>query len=409
MIDVLGSEKRRRRTTQEKIAIVQQSFEPGMTVSLVARQHGVAASQLFLWRKQYQEGSLTAVAAGEQVVPASELAAAMKQIKELQRLLGKKTMENELLKEAVEYGRGKKVDSARALIARGWGVSLVSRCLRVSRAQLHVILRRTDDWKDGRRSRHTDDTDVLRRIHHVIGELLTYGYRRVWALLRRQTELDGMPAINAKRVYRIMCQNALLLERKTAVPPSKRAHTGRVAVKESNQRWCSDGFEFCCDNGERLRVTFALDCCDREALHWAVTTGGFNSETVQDVMLGAVERRFGSELPASPVEWLTDNGSCYRANETRQFARMLGLEPKNTAVRSPESNGITESFVKTIKRDYISIMPKPDGLTAAKNLAEAFEHYNEWHPHSALGYRSPREYLRQRASNGLSDNRYLEI
>ncbi|EFC9801615.1 IS3 family transposase [Escherichia coli] len=409
MIDVLGPEKRRRRTTQEKIAIVQQSFEPGMTVSLVARQHGVAASQLFLWRKQYQEGSLTAVAAGEQIVPASELAAAMKQIKELQRLLGKKTMENELLKEAVEYGRGKKVDSARALIARGWGVSLVSRCLRVSRAQLHVILRRTDDWKDSRRSRHSDDTDVLLRIHHVIGELPTYGYRRVWALLRRQAELDGMPAINAKRVYRIMRQNALLLERKTAVPPSKRAHTGKVAVKESNQRWCSDGFEFRCDNGEKLRVTFALDCCDREALHWAVTTGGFDSETVQDVMLGAVERRFGNELPASPVEWLTDNGSCYRANETRQFARMLGLEPKNTAVRSPESNGIAESFVKTIKRDYISIMPKPDGLTAAKNLAEAFEHYNEWHPHSALGYRSPREYLRQQASNGLSDNRCLEI
>ncbi len=301
------------------------------------------------------------------------------------------------------------MDSARALIARGWGVSLVSRCLRVSRAQLHVILRRTDDWKDGRRSRHSDDTDVLLRIHHVIGELPTYGYRRVWALLRRQAELDGMPAINAKRIYRIMRQNALLLERKPAVPPSKRAHTGRVAVKESNQRWCSDGFEFRCDNGEKLRVTFALDCCDREALHWAVTTGGFNSETVQDVMLGAVERRFGNELPASPVEWLTDNGSCYRANETRQFARMLGLEPKNTAVRSPESNGIAESFVKTIKRDYISVMPKPDGLTAAKNLAEAFEHYNEWHPHSALGYRSPREYLWQQASNGLSDNRCLEI
>ena len=197
-----------------------------------------------------------------------------------------------------------------------------------------------------------------------------YGYRRLhamlrhegdrlWALLRRQAELDGMPAINAKRVYRIMRQNALLLERKTAVPPSKRAHTGKVAVKESNQRWCSDGFEFRCDNGEKLRVTFALDCCDREALHWAVTTGGFDSETVQDVMLGAVERRFGNELPASPVEWLTDNGSCYRANETRQFARMLGLEPKNTAVRSPESNGIAESFVKTIKRDYISIMILP--------------------------------------------------
>lgn len=83
------------------------------------------------------------------------------------------------------------MDSARALIARGWGVSLVSRCLRVSRAQLHVILRRTDDWMDGRRSRHTDDTDVLLRIHHVIGELPTYGYRRVSGHDHRNTVCTG--------------------------------------------------------------------------------------------------------------------------------------------------------------------------------------------------------------------------
>lgn len=61
----------------------------------------------------------------------------------------------------------------------------------------------------------------------------------------------------------------------------------------------------------------------------------------------------------------------------RHFARMLGLEPKNTAVWSTESNEIADSFVKTMKRDYISIMPKPNGLMAAKNLAEAFEHYKE--------------------------------
>ncbi len=84
MIDVLGPEKRRRRTTQEKIAIVQQSFEPGMTVSLVARQHDVAAS--YFSGASNTGGSLTAVTAGEQIVPASELAAAIRQIKERQRL-----------------------------------------------------------------------------------------------------------------------------------------------------------------------------------------------------------------------------------------------------------------------------------------------------------------------------------
>ncbi|EMK7387802.1 integrase core domain-containing protein [Klebsiella pneumoniae] len=173
----------------------------------------------------------------------------------------------------------------------------------------------------------------------------------------------------------------LLLERKPADPCRKRAHKGRVAVAESNRRWCSDGFEFRCDNGEKLRVTFAQDCCDREIIDWAASTGGYDKETVQDVMLGAVEKRFGRQLPTVPA-----------------FARLLGLEPCTTAVRSPESNGIAESFVMTIKRDYISIMPKPDSEAAVMNLAVAFSHYNEHHPHSALGYRSPREYIRRKLS-----------
>lgn len=131
-------------------------------------------------------------------------------------------------------------------------------------------------------------------------------------------------------------------------------------------------------------------------MHWAAGTGGFDSATVQDVMLGAMERRFGQPLPPTTIEWLTVNGSAYRAHEARRFARLLMLEPRRTALRSPESNSMVESFVKTMKRDYISVMPRPDARTAVQNLAMVFEHYNEWHPHSALGYRSPREYLRRR-------------
>ncbi len=102
-----GPERRRRWTAEQKLAMVRESFEPGKSVSMVARQHGVNPNQLFHWRKLYQDGSLSAVKAGEEVVPASELADALKQIRELQRMLGKKTMENEILREAVEYGRAK--------------------------------------------------------------------------------------------------------------------------------------------------------------------------------------------------------------------------------------------------------------------------------------------------------------
>jgi transposase len=127
---VTEPERRRRRGVEEKLAIVQETFAPGATVSGVARRHGVNANQVFAWRKQYQEGSLTAVKAGETVVSVSQLAAAMKEIKELQRLLGKKTMENEILKEAVEWGRAKNVWSALDLQAGTDKRSSLRKCIR---------------------------------------------------------------------------------------------------------------------------------------------------------------------------------------------------------------------------------------------------------------------------------------
>lgn len=103
----VSEERRRRWSVQEKAALVKETYEPGMSVSLVARKHGISASQLFNWRKLEREGALVAVQSGESVVPASELAAARAQIAQLQRMLGKKTMEAEILREAVELAREK--------------------------------------------------------------------------------------------------------------------------------------------------------------------------------------------------------------------------------------------------------------------------------------------------------------
>lgn len=242
------------------------------------------------------------------------------------------------------------------------------------------------------------DAALAQELSAAVAHLPSYGYRRAWALVRRQRQALGGPSVNHKRVYRVMRDHGLLTRRHGPVR-SPRRHDGRVAVDASNVRWCSDGFEFRCDNGEPVRATFALDCCDREAMSWAATSGGQTGDLVRNVMLAAVERRFGQAAPARPIEWLTDNGSPYVAHKTRQFARDLGLTPLTTPVCSPQSNGMAESFVKTIKRDYIAFMPKPDARTAMQNLARAFEHYNEHHPHSALKYRSPREFRRAQYSS----------
>jgi len=109
-IEVITSVQRRRRwTAAEKVRIVEETYEPGATVSRVARRHGVAPNQLFTWRRLVSQGGLTAAGAGEEVVPASDYRALQGQIRELQRLLGKKTLEVEILKEAIEHTRAKKL------------------------------------------------------------------------------------------------------------------------------------------------------------------------------------------------------------------------------------------------------------------------------------------------------------
>lgn len=88
-------------------------------------------------------------------------------------------------------------------------------------------------------------------------------------------------------------------------------------------------------------VAFALDCCDREAMSFVGTTGGISGDDVRDLMVDAVEQRFGrvNGLP-QPIEWLSDNGSPYVVRDTRTFARDIGLLPMTTPLESPQSNGM---------------------------------------------------------------------
>ena len=134
-------------------------------------------------------------------------------------------------------------------------------------------------------------------------------------------------------------------------------------------------------------------------MSFLATTGGISGDDIRDLMLAAVEHRFGpvNRLPIT-IEWLSDNGSCYIAGETRRFAREIGLEPRTTPVESPQSNGMAEAFVRTIKRDYVRVSPRPDARTVMNQLSAWMTHYNEVHPHKALGYRSPREFIAARAS-----------
>ena len=261
---------------------------------------------------------------------------------------------------------------------------------------------RPANWGDGRTVQtfhQPADAILVDAVRAEITALPTYGYRRAGALVNRTRALMGLQAINHKRFYRVMKENRLLLPKAPKRPVSNRVHDGVVAVAESNQRWCSDGFEIACDNGEVVTGVFMKDCCDREIIAWrAWAERGLPGEPVRDMLVEAVEARFGqASVGSAKLEFLSDNGGAYRAHETHALARALGIEPVHTPVCSPQSNGMAESFVNTFKRDYVSMMDRSTAEAVLAQLPDAFTHFNEVHPHSSLNLKSPRMYRRELA------------
>jgi len=118
-VEVLtGIQRRRRWSAEQKKAMVLECEQPGMNVSVVARKYEVHPNQLFRWRRLFHEGALTAVRADEELVPCSEVKELKMRIRELERMLGRKTMETEILKDALEIAREKKLISRIPLLKK---------------------------------------------------------------------------------------------------------------------------------------------------------------------------------------------------------------------------------------------------------------------------------------------------
>ena len=108
-VDVITSVQRRRRwSTAEKVRLVEEAMQPGTSVSYVARHAGISPSQLFAWKRRMLEGGQTGVQADEDVVGTSRVRYLIKRVRDLERLLGRTTMEAEIFKEALDIA-GQKI------------------------------------------------------------------------------------------------------------------------------------------------------------------------------------------------------------------------------------------------------------------------------------------------------------
>jgi putative transposase len=218
----------------------------------------------------------------------------------------------------------------------------------------------------------------------------SYGYRRIHALLARQ----GVHC-NRKTVYQHLKRQAWLASHRRRTPRPGRRHEGKVAVLRPNQRWACDITTVKLWNGQKLRLAVIIDCADRMVLAWKLQTR-LTTWDVGELLREALFARFGQQRQhAKGLEFLTDNGPEFISEPLRQLLNQLGLVACRTPCRSPQSNGLVESFFGSFKRDYLSHYPLETLAEAVKNVPAWIAHYNEFAPHSALAMLSPLTFYQQ--------------
>lgn len=240
------------------------------------------------------------------------------------------------------------------------------------------------------RYKKSSDDSILIEIKKVIKKRPSYGYKRVTAIINTERRKLNLKTYNRKRIYRIMDMNGLILKKSNV----KREHekTGKIITLFSNTRWCSDGLEVKCFNGEKVYVAFTLDCHDRECIGVVGSKYPLLGTDIEDLMVMSVEKRYPLLKTEREIQFLSDRGSIYRAQKTVATGRSLGLKSCFTAAYSPQSNGMSEAFVNTLKRDYVYTSDCFDADTVLKMLPGWIEDYNNIAPHSGLGMQSPIEY-----------------
>ena len=193
---------------------------------------------------------------------------------------------------------------------------------------------------------------------------------------------------NRKRIRRVMTICGWTLPR-SGRQRTGRAHTGLIRREGSNERWCSDTLEIACWNGEMVMIGFALDCCDREALAHIAAPRHLKGPDIQELLQRAVDRRFEGTRAPQPIQWLSDNDGIFTALDTLCTAERLHLIPITTPAYSPQSNGMAEAFINTLRRDYIASADLASAQVVLEQIPGWFADYNATAPHSALGFKSP--------------------
>lgn len=256
--------------------------------------------------------------------------------------------------------------------------------LGVSRAGLH----RTK----GRAARHpVANPPWTESLRQLIQQHPTFGYRRLWALLRVQ---EGI-VVNRKAVYRVLKQNGWFVHQRVSTPrPRVQGWTSQAS--RSNERWAMDVTHIACGRDGWAHLAAVIDCHDREVIGYELALRS-RAKEAERALEGACLHRFGTLRPIGAPVLRSDNGLIFQSRQFRQACRDYRLQQEFITPYTPQQNGIIERFFRSLKEECVWQHTFQTFEEAQRIIRDWVQWYNEERPHQALGYRSPIQFRAQQA------------
>jgi putative transposase len=235
-----------------------------------------------------------------------------------------------------------------------------------------------------------DEEPLVKRMRELAGQRPRFGYRRIAALLRRESW-----HASATRVLRLWRREGLKVPRKRRKKrrlgtSDQACHVRRAAYKD--HVWCWDFVFDRTTRGSQLKWLSIVDEHTRECLALKVDRG-ITAEDVIDTLAELFAMR------GVPQAIRSDNGPEFVAATIQRWLGQVNVETRYIAPGSPWENGYAESFHSRLRDEFLATETF-ESLAAARKLSTAWkEDYNHHRPHSSLGYVTPAEFAARCAAS----------
>ena len=222
----------------------------------------------------------------------------------------------------------------------------VIKALAISKSSVYYKNKEYPQRKSSKRISVPNET--VEAIFEITKANPTFGVPRVRAILKRDYGIE----ISKYLLNRTMKEHGLLIKC-NRTRGKTRHHDGKIMVPLPNARRSSDITTIKCWNGEKLKFTYILDCCDRSIIAW-LAQKHIQASDIELMFQEALDIRFNGFVPQNKsLQFLHDNGPEYLEKGLQKQLKLWNVENCNTPSYPPQSNGMCEAFNATFKRDYV--------------------------------------------------------